>query len=453
MVDESVFKAYDIRGVYPEQINEELAYLVGRAFVNFLDAKDVVVGMDMRESSKRLYENLSRGITDQGANVHFLGMCTTPLMNFATAHYKFGGGIMISASHNPGQYNAFKMVKFPVLQIGKGSGMEEIQNIVLDNSFANPEKKGEIFDKKKQVFDEYLGHVKKFAEFSGLTIVVDYGNGVGALTAKPLFEQTKNSFISFFEEPDGSFPNHPANPHDLENFQKLQQEVVKNSADLGVFFDGDADRAIFVDEKGEIISNDFTVCLLALEELKEFPGETVYYDLRFSKIVKEKIEQNKGKAVMERVGNPYYKKLLVEKGGILGGEFSGHVMFKSNYNIDDGLFCTVKFLNLVAKSKKNNKKTSDLVKPLKRYFQTPEINITVQDNNKKNLIISKIKDYYLKKGLKILEIDGISVQSKDFWFNLRKSNTEPIIRIRAEADTAQLLEDVKKELLGLVNRF
>ncbi len=453
MIDESVFKAYDIRGIYPEQINEQTAYLVGKAFVKFLNAKNVAIGMDMRESSKRLFDELSRGITEQGANVHFLGMCTTPLLNFATAFYKFEGGIMISASHNPGQYNAFKMVKHPVLQIGSDSGMEDIKRLVLENKFHKSWRKGKIIDKKSQAYADYLGHVEKFVDFSGLKVVVDYGNGVGALTAKKIFEKTENIFISLFEEPDGRFPNHPANPHELSNFQKLQQEVKKNSADIGIFFDGDADRAIFVDEKGAIVPNDFTLCLLALEELKKFPEENIYYDLRFSRIVKELIEKNSGKAVMERVGNPYYKKLLVERGGIIGGEFSGHVMFRENYNIDDGLFCSVKFLNLVSKAKKTSQKLSHLIKPLNKYFQTPEINITVQDNEKKELILKKIKEYYSQKGFDIVELDGVSVLAEKFWFNIRKSNTEPIIRIRAEADSSKLLQKTKKELLSFVSEL
>lgn len=452
MVDAGVFKAYDVRGLFPEQITPELAYKVARSLVLFLGAKEIVIGYDMRKSSGPLSESLAKGAMDQGANVHIIGLCTTPLLNFATASHKYDAGIMVSASHNPSQYNAFKLVKHPVIQIGSETGMNEIKRLVLENNFPDPEKKGILFGKKNNnVFEEYLGHVSKFANFSQLKVVVDYGNGVGSITAKKFFSKSENEIFSLFEDPDGDFPNHPANPHDLQNFESLQKAVLKNHADIGIFFDGDADRAAFVDENGKIIPPDFSFCLLALEELKKFPGEKIYYDLRFSKIVREKIEEAGGIAMMEKVGNPIYKELLVNEGGILGGEFSGHVMYRDNHNIDDGLFCAVKLLNILSNAKKEGKTLSQLINPLEEYFQTPEINITVEDNKTKELILENLKAKYSKKGCKILEIDGITAEAEDFWFNARKSNTEPIIRLRIEAKTQKLLDEVKGEVLAIIS--
>ncbi|HLC98852.1 MAG TPA: phosphomannomutase/phosphoglucomutase [Candidatus Nanoarchaeia archaeon] len=446
-VDSSVFKAYDVRGVYPDQIDEELAYLVGRAMVQFLGCKNVVVGMDMRKSSASLFRSLSRGITDQGADVLDIGMVPTPIVSFAVAHYKHEAGIVISASHNPGNYNAFKLIRYPVLQIGSGSGMEEIKDIIIKNKFIKVRSKGKII--KKKPLGDYIKHVLSYGKsIKGLKVVCDYGNGMGALSAKPLLDKLDVEAIHMYPEPDGSFPNHPANPHDIKNMDDLRKRVVEEKADLGVFFDGDADRSVIIDDKGEIVFADIYISLVAAPELEKHPGEKVYFDLRFSKIAGETIKGKGGVPKIMRVGNPFYKEALVKEGGVLAGEFSGHVMFKDNYCIDDGLFAAVKIMSLLSKS---GKKLSALVKPLKVYYNTPEINIGISSTEDGDRILKAVEGNFRKeKGVKVLHIDGVSVEGNGWWFNLRKSNTEPLVRLRVEAKEKKKMDEIKEKVINTI---
>jgi len=438
-----IFKAYDIRGIYGTELDEDSAYKIGRAFVVFLRCRSVVVGYDMRKSSPKLFKSLSKGITDQGADVIEIGMCTTPMLNFAVANYSFDAGIMISASHNPSEYNAFKLIKKPVLQISSDSGMQDIQNLVEKNNFKEISKKGKIL--KKDVLEDYIAHITRIiGSVKGTKIIVDYGNGVGSISAKPIFKKLGLYPIELYAEPDGNFPNHPANPHELKNFKDLQKNVKSEKADLGVFFDGDADRSIIVDEKGEIILADLLLCLLAEDELKKHPNKKVYYDLRFSKIAKDVIEKNKGIPIMMKVGNPFYKERLVKEKGLLAGEFSGHMMFYENFCIDDGLFAALKVISIVKKSKKP---ISKLIEPYKRYDNTPEINIDVKGKNTDD-ILAKVKSAF--KDGKSIELDGVYIQYSDWWFSLRKSNTEPLVRLRIEADSKELLDKKKKEILDII---
>ena len=440
-IKDLIFRGYDIRGVYPTEIDEDLAYRLGRAFVTFFKCKQVVIGKDMRKSSPSLFKALAKGATDQGADVIDIGMCTTPMLSFSVANYDYEGGIMISASHNPPEYNAFKLIKKKALQVVKGSGMEEIKELIKENKFEEPAKKGKIT--KKEVLNDYISHISKFTEnIKDLKIAVDYGNGVGAISAKPLFSKLPITVLSLYEKPDGTFPNHHANPHDTENFKDLQRKVIEEKADLGIFFDGDADRSIMVDENGEIVSTDMLVGVIVGKELKKYPGEKVYHDLRFSKAVREEIKKAGGKPVMMKVGNPFYKEKLINEGGLMGAEVSGHVMFKENYNIDDGLFLAIKTMDIMCTSEK---KISELIKPLKKYFQTEEINIEVKNQDK---VLDIVKERF--KDGKFIDIDGVLIEYPDWWFNLRKSNTEPLIRLRAEADTKEKLDEKKQLLLKIM---
>ncbi len=438
----SVFRAYDIRGIYPENINEELAYKAGRAFVEFLNAKKVVIGYDMRNSSPKLFDALAKGINDQGADVINIGMCTTPMLGFSVANYTFDGGIMISASHNPSKYNGLKLIKKPALQISSESGINEIESLVEKNHFIYAGKKGNII--KKEILSDYLNHVLKFGdEISKLNIVVDYGNGVGSISAKPFFEKLPLNVISLNEKPDGTFPNHPADPHDLKNFEELKNKIKSTNSDLGIFFDGDADRSCFVDHTGEIVFADLILAVLAEHELKIEPNQKVYYDLRFSKAVKESIKNNSGIPIMMKVGNPFYKEKLINEGGILAGEFSGHIMFKSNFCLDDGLFASVKLMSIISKTGKTLK---ELIDPLKQnFFTSEEINMKVKNADES---MKKIKEAYSEG--EFTELDGIYVQYSDWWFNLRKSNTEPVVRLRLEANSKELLESKRKEIIRLL---
>jgi phosphomannomutase len=437
-----VFKAYDIRGVYPTDLDEETAYLVGRAFVDFLKCKTVVVGRDMRKSGENLFKELSRGITDQGADVIEIGMCTTPMLSFAVARFKYDSGIMISASHNPKQYNAFKLIMKNAEQMSTETGIDEVFELCKKNGF-KAKKKGQI--NRKDILPDYAKHVLSFGKnIKGLKIAVDYGNGVGAISAKPIFSGLGIEVVSMYEEPDGNFPNHEANPVKYETLKALSAKVVSEKADIGIGFDGDGDRSIVLDKKGNIISPDLLLGILAEDELKEKKGGKVYYDLRFSKAIKESIIANKGEPVMMRVGNPFYKSALIHHGGILAGEFSGHIMYKDNFCIDDGLFAAVKLMDLVCKSRKN---VSELVKPLQKYFQSEEINFEVHDPKS---ILEKIENEYSDG--EVSDMDGLLVEYDKWWFSIRASNTEPIVRLRLEADTKKLLLEKRKELLEFIKK-
>ncbi|MEM4267526.1 MAG: phosphomannomutase/phosphoglucomutase [Candidatus Woesearchaeota archaeon] len=436
----SVFKAYDIRGVYPREINETLAYMIGRAFVIFLSCKKVVVGRDARLSSPSLFEALTRGITDQGADVMDIGVCTTPLVSFAVASKELDAGIMISASHNPSQYNAFKIIGKRAVQLHKDTGIENIRQIVEKGVFPDA-KKGRIIHFK--ILEDYISHIMSFVVgIKGIKIVVDYGNGVGSITAKPVFAKLPIKVIGMFEEPDGTFPNHPANPHDVENIAPLQKKVLEEKADVGLFFDGDGDRCLFVDEHGKIVFPDLLLALLAQAELAKHTHEKVYFDLRFSRVVKDVIERSGGIPVMMRVGNPYYKEKLVYEGGVCGGEFSGHMFFRDNYCIDDGLFAAIKLLSLLSSK---GRPLSELINPLKVYFSSEEISLHVKDTDS---VIEKVRREF-SDGENI-ELDGLLIQYSDWWFSLRKSNTEPLVRLRLEANTAEKLERMRSKLFSII---
>jgi phosphomannomutase len=428
----SAFKAYDIRGLYPEQVNEDLAYLVGRALVRHLSAKKIVVGRDMRLSSPALLDKVIEGATCEGADVINIGLCSTPMLNFAVANYGYDGGIMVSASHNPGQYNAFKIIGPGAIQIDETSGLLDIKKIV-EKSFGQCAPKGTVTE--KEVLADYLAHVMKFAEgISGLKIAVDYGNGVGSIAGKPAFARMDIDTTELYPEPNGSFPNHPANPHDVENFNDLIDAVKKGNCDLGIFFDGDADRGLFVDEVGNIVPIDLLVTLLAIEELKQKPKEKIYYDLRFSKAVADHVRKAGGEPVMMRVGNPFYKRKLASDGGIIGAEFSGHIMFAENYNMDDGLFAAIKTLKLLTES---DKKLSELIELVREYEGSPEESFEAKNpDTVAERLIAAFPE------AKQVELDGTYLDFPDGFISVRQSQTETqLFRIRLEAKSKEVLTE------------
>ncbi len=437
-INPKIFKAYDIRGIYPDEINEEAAEKIGAAFAKFFANKIEVfiVGRDVRVSSPSLFKALVKGITSQGKNVLDIGICTNPMLIFAVKKTPNSAGIMISASHSPWQYNAFKLNAPHGIQM-TDKKYAPIMEMAIKGDFVPAENRGTI--ESGIMLEEYMAHVLKYAnkELNKLKVVVDYGNGVGVVSAKPVFEKLGVEVIFLYEEPDGKFPNHPADPHDIKNMEELRQRVVAEKADLGIFFDGDADRGIIIDEKGEIVFADLMVALLAEGALKKFPGEKVYYDLRFSKVVKEIVEANGGKPVMMRVGNPFYKEKMEFEGGVLAGEFSGHIFTREGLGIDDGLFASIQIMNVVAES---GKKLSELIAPFKKYFATEEINMKVKD-----------ADETLKKAAERFEdghsidLDGVYIDYQNWWFNLRPSNTEPVVRLTLEANTKELMEKKKEK--------
>lgn len=439
----SAFKAYDIRGEYPKEINEDLAYRVGRAFGVYLAARNVVVGMDMRKSSEPLKEKIIEGLLCEGVDVIDVGMVTTPMLNFAVTKYQYDGGIMVSASHSPGSENGFKLIDSLGVQIGEGFGLSEIKSIVKKGFVACP---GQGAVTQKEILSDYLAFlIEKSKDISGLKVVVDYSNGVGSISGRPFFARLND--IESFEmniEPDDSFPSHPANPHDIQNLTQLQSEVKDNNADIGLFFDGDADRVQIVDEKGEIVPMDLLFCLLAEKELNEEENKNkeYYFDLRFSKSVPEIIKSLGGIPVMMRVGNPFYKKALVHS-GVMAAEFSGHVMYAEHNNIDDGLFCAIKVLNLLSSA---NKPLSKLVSRVKKYETSNEVSLKALNPE---TVFKRVKAEF-PEGEEI-EIDGLYLGLPDGFISVRRSQTETqLFRVRVEAKDKKEMEKRLHKVIEVV---
>ncbi len=439
--DESIFKAYDIRGIYGKQFDAKLAYWLGRAFVTFLECKSVAIGRDSRPSSEPIFKELSRGILDQGANVVEIGQCTTPMLYFSVGNYKYDAGIMITASHNPAEYNGFKLVKKGAVPIGENNGMQNIKGIMLEEKFSDSKARGQL--EKKIIMNDYCAHVlSKLSTVREMTVVVDTANGMGGLEVPKVFESLPIKLIPLYFDIDMTFPNHEANPLKFETLKALQQRVVKEKAQLGVALDGDCDRVFFVDEKGDIVPADFITALVAEIYLKHNPGAKILYDLRSSWIVKETIEKNGGVPGMCRVGHAFIKQQMRDQHAVFAGELSGHFYFADNFYTESGIITTMKIIELLAIERKP---LSELVAPLKKYFQSGEINFTVKNSK---AVIAKLENEF--KGKTISHLDGLKVDNQDWWFNVRPSNTEPLMRLNAEAKTQKSLDEIKTKVEALI---
>lgn len=444
----SIFKAYDIRGLYPSEINEDIAYRVGKAFVDFLDAKHIVVGRDMRTSSPAMFKELARGITEQGATIYDIGMSTTDMFYFAVEHLGADAGIMITASHNPGQYNGLKMVRQHAIPIGGESGIKDIEALFHAGTFRQIEHNGQIIP-KEGILEEYVRFIHSLVDLDKikpLRVVMDAGNGMAGLVAPKMFENTPIEVIPMFFEPDGAFPNHEANPLIEENRLDLIAKVKETGADFGVGFDGDSDRAFFVDDQGEFIDGDFITGRLGRYLLKRHPGGTVFYDVRGSRYVTQVIEEAGGKAFMWKVGHAFMKSKMKETpGAFMGGEVSGHFYFKFNdeFYADNSSFPVFLAAEMISEE---NKALSEIMAARKNFFISGEINSEVHDAD---AAIERIRKRYAEQG-QVIEIDGLSIVGDTWWLNLRKSNTEPLLRLNCEADSQANLERLRDDLLALI---
>ncbi|MBN1792939.1 phosphomannomutase/phosphoglucomutase [Candidatus Woesearchaeota archaeon] len=442
MVSLKAFKSYDVRGVYPSDINEEVASLTAKAFAFYLKADKLVIGRDGRESSPSLYASVVEALMELGIDVYDLGLCTTPLLNYAVAAKNFPGGIMITASHNPKEYNALKLVR-DAIQFSSPGELDLVKKLVEDPSGIKPWKQGRGRKVTLDVLKDYVSEiVEHFEKVKGLKIIVDCANGMGAITARPVFESLGLDFRFLNEEVNFNTPHHQANPAEEHNLEQLRAAVIEEKADCGVFFDGDADRSLLIDEKGDVVFADILTSILVPHELNGRVDKRVYYDLRFSKVVKEVIGANRGTPVMMRVGNPFYKEKLKNEGGVFAAELSGHMMFQDHYAIDDGLYAALKGLKAMVVE---GKKLSELAKSFQKYFTTPEMNYHVKDADE---VLSRVADAF--KDGKSLELDGVFVSYDDWWFNLRKSNTEPVVRLRIEADSKEKLDAMLKKIEGIL---
>ncbi len=434
----SIFKAYDIRGVYPVDLDEAMAEKIGRAYVDFTGAKLVVVGRDMRLHSENLYAGLVRGITAQGADVVNIGLCSTPQSYFANAKLKADGSIMITASHNPGEWNGFKLCRADAVPISGATGIKDIEALVAGENWKKADRTGTVSE--YNAGEEYGKFLHSFAKMDRkLKVVVDYANAMGLYEIAGI--QDLFDIIPMYDTLDGSFPNHEANPLHTVTLDAIRAKVREVKADFGAAFDGDADRCGFIDDKGEIIPMDLFTALIAQDILSDGPA-TILYDLRSSRAVKECIEENGGRAIQCRVGHAFIKNQMRQYDAVFAGELSGHYYFKENSTAESQGLAMVKLANLICKK---NCPVSELVDPLRKYFSSGEINSKVADVAP---ILAEIKTKYADGNM--FELDGISSEYPQWWFNVRSSNTEPLLRLIVEADSRELMEAKRDELLKII---
>ena len=434
-----IFKAYDIRGIVGKDLTEEIAQKIGRAFASFLKPRKVVVGQDMRSHSEAMFQALASGLTMQGSDVIRLGLCSTPMSYFANGILEADASLMITASHNPGEWNGFKLCREKAIPISGETGIREIEERVVDEDFEPPlGNPGSI--EEHDVLQEYAVHIKKLSALKRPTrIVADYANAMGILEAEGL--KSLIHIEPMYDNFDGSFPNHEANPLKQETLSALQKKVRTGNYDFGVAFDGDADRVGFVDERGAIIPMDLITALIAQSILKNVKGN-VLYDLRSSWSVKEVIEESGGIPHVSRVGHAFIKQQMRDIQAVFAGEMSGHYYFRNNFFTESSAMAVLSIANLVSQL---NQPLSKLVEPVCRYFKSPEINSEVKNAQ---ALFKRIRQTY--KGGKVMELDGLSIEFDDWWFNVRASNTEPLVRLNLEARSQALLDQRVAEVLKII---
>ena len=444
-----IFKAYDVRGIYPTQLDEAIARKIGQAFRNVLDDEDlalghrVVVSRDMRPSSVPLAEALIAGLTQAGLDVVDIGLATTPMNYFAIGHLKTAGGVQVTASHNPAQYNGLKFSKHEARPVSGDHGIALLESSVANGDLPASTRPGTVTtaDVSAAYADHVLSFLRRPAAARRLKVVVDASNGM-AVVDRAIWDALGVDLVPLYFELDGTFPNHEANPLKLENLRDLQAKVLEVGADLGVSCDGDFDRAAFVDERGEPVGSDLATALIAGELLAREPGKHVTYDLRSSRAAAEYIAEHGGVPVRERVGHSFIKATMRGNGGAFGGELAGHYYFRDNFYADCAILAVIEILNLLWHT---GSRMSELVAPLLRYAKSPETNFEVEDKAGK---MRELAAAY--PGAEIDWLDGVTVQFPDWWFNVRPSNTEPLLRLVVEARTQADLDRHFGELVGKI---
>ncbi|APE21951.1 MULTISPECIES: phosphomannomutase/phosphoglucomutase [Streptomyces] len=443
-----IVKAYDVRGVVPDQWDETLAELFGAAFVRVTDADAIVIGHDMRPSSPGLADAFARGAARLGADVTLIGLCSTDQLYFASGSLGLPGA-MFTASHNPAQYNGIKMCRAGAAPVGQDTGLSEIRELAerwseegAPEAAATP---GTVTH--RDTLTDYAGHLKALVDLTAirpLKVVVDAGNGMGGHTVPTVFEGLPLDLVPMYFELDGTFPNHEANPLDPKNIVDLQARVRAEGADLGLAFDGDADRCFVVDERGEPVSPSAITALVAARELAKHPGGTIIHNLITSWSVPEVVREQGGEPVRTRVGHSFIKEEMAKTGAIFGGEHSAHYYFKDFWNADTGMLAA---LHVLAALGGQDGALSGLVAAYDRYASSGEINSTVADQTAS---AAKVRAAYEGADVTLDELDGLTVSAEDWWFNLRASNTEPLLRLNVEARDAATMAKVRDEVLALV---
>src|SRR6266516_1705960 len=444
-IDPAIFKAYDVRGIYGQDLNDDIAYRIGRAAAQYLNVLEIAVGRDMRLSSPQLAAALIRGITDQGANAIDLGMTTTDELYFAVGKFDYHAGVMITASHNPGKYNGMKFCRAQAFPVSLESGLADIRDLAINGNYAEPAHKGQVI--QRDVLNDYVQHALSFIDVSKirpLKVVIDGGNGMAGMMMPRVFTYLPCELVPLYFDLDGNFPNHPASPIEPENMEDLQKKIREVGADLGAAFDGDADRMFPVDEHGNLVDGSMVTAAVSQSLLKKYPGSTILYNLIVSKSVPELVTRLGGKAIRTRVGHSYIKAEMRRTNAIFGGEHSGHFYFRDNWYADSGLIALLIILELISVE---GKPFSEILKPLDQRYRSGEINTMVSDVQGKMLAL---EEHFGKEAQSIDHTDGITMDFGDWWFNVRPSNTEPLLRLNIEANSKELMEQKRDEVLAFI---
>ena len=442
----ATFKAYDVRGTVPDQVDEELARAVGNAFVQVTQAADVVVGHDMRPSSPGMARAFAEGAAAAGAGVTLIGLASTDQLYFASGHLDRPGA-MFTASHNPAQYNGIKMCRAQAAPVGMETGLAEIRDLVAAGTVHTAETPGQI--EERDVLADYAAHLLGLAPVSGrrLTVVVDAGNGMAGHTAPTVLGQVAVDVDEMYFELDGTFPHHEANPIEPANLVDLQARVREVGADVGLAFDGDADRCFLVDERGELVSPSTLTGLIAARELAKEPGAVVIHNLITSRGVPEIVRELGGEPVRTRVGHSFIKARMAETGAIFGGEHSGHFYFRDFWRADSGMLAALHALAALAES---DQPLSQVLAPYARHVASGEINSEVADQA---AIVAELEqEWGSRPGVEVDHLDGLTVTHADWWFNVRASNTEPLLRLNAEGRDDATMTQVRDDVLAVIRR-
>jgi len=435
-----IFKAYDIRGIFPDALDEDAAARIGAAFVEWLARDQIVMGRDMRTSSPGLADAFAAGASAAGARVVDVGLVSTDALYFASGRLDLPGA-MFTASHNPAQYNGIKLCREKAAPIGQESGLLDILALATKATVTPQEARVE----QRDVLAEYADHCRSLVDRSHLgrlKVAIDAGNGMAGKTVPEVFGPLPFEVVPLFFELDGTFPNHPANPIEAENLVDLQRAVEREGCDLGIAFDGDADRIFLVDDKMRLVTGSTTTAMVAERLLKKNPGETIIYNLICSWTVPEVVKENGGTPVRSRVGHSFIKQVMAESGAIFGGEHSGHYYFRDNFRADSGMIAALLVLEAICEA---GRPLSELLEPYDRYFDSGEINSEVGDQQ---AVLEKLSEVY-KDGQQD-RIDGLTVEYEDWWFNCRPSNTEPLLRLNLEARTKELMDSKRDEALNVI---
>jgi phosphomannomutase len=447
VLDPKVFKAYDVRGIYPDELDEEGAYATGRAFVEEFEPRRIAVGHDMRVSSPSMAEAAMRGAAEAGADVVDLGLVGTEMLYFAVGELGLDGGIAVTASHNPKEYTGMKIVRRGALPVGGDSGLLDIRTRAMaPDDLSQGQSLGHV--RNEDIWPRWIEAVLAFIDIDAvkpLRAVIDAANGMAGVMLPHILERLPIEAVPYFFEPDGTFPNHEPNPLLPENREFIVGKVKEERADLGVAFDGDADRCFFVDDTGEFVPGDFVTALLAQSILEKHAGAKILYDVRASWAVPRTIEQAGGVPLVNRVGHAFFKHRMREEGAVFGGEVSGHYYFQDFSRADSGVIPFLLMLELISK---RGQKLSEILRPFnERYFITGELNTPVEDVALK---LQELKERFGPEG-KVSHLDGLSVDADDWHMNVRPSNTEPLLRLNLEALSPELMERKRDEVLEVIH--